>query len=61
MSKYVVIKDFTDLQDGNHIYRAGNSYPRKGYKPTKKRTEELSSSKNRRGEPLIEEVKEGDE
>jgi hypothetical protein len=61
MTKYAVVKDFTDLQDNNYIYRIGDEYPRKGYKPTKKRIEELSTNKNLRGEPLIAEVKEGDE
>lgn len=55
---YVVIKDFTDLHDENHIYRAGDKYPRKG-RGKKERIEELSTSENIRGEPLIE--KEGDE
>lgn len=61
MARYVVVKSFKDLQDGQRIYRVGDEYPRKGYKPTKKRIEELSTSKNRRGEPLITEAKEGDE
>jgi hypothetical protein len=60
LKKYVVIKDFTDLQDENHIYRAGDYYPRRG-KPKKERVEELMTDKNRRGEPLIAEVEEGDE
>jgi hypothetical protein len=60
MAKYVVIKDFTDLQDENYIYRVGDKYPRKG-KPKKERVEELMTDKNRRGEPLIAEVEEGDE
>lgn len=60
MKRYVVIKDFTDLQDENHIYRAGDKYPRKG-KPKKERVEELMTDKNRCGEPLIAEVEEGDE
>lgn len=55
---YVVIKDFTDLQDDNHIYRAGDKYPRKG-RAKKERVEELSGSENKRGEPLIQE-EEGD-
>lgn len=53
---YQVIKDFTDLQDDNHIYRAGDKYPRKG-KGKKERIAELMGSENKRGEPLIEEVK----
>ena len=60
MKMYVVIKDFTDLQDENHIYRAGDKYPRRG-KPKKERVEELMTDKNRRGEPLIAKVEEGDE
>lgn len=54
---HVVIKDFKDLQADNHIYRAGDKYPRKG-KGKKERIEELSGSENKRGEPLIKE--EGD-
>lgn len=63
MPKYVVIKDFKDLQDRQHIYRVGDTYPRKGYKPSKKRIEELLGNENRIGEPLIAEVdeEEGDE
>lgn len=56
MAKYEVIKDFTDLEDENHIYHKGDKFPRKG-KSTKKRIEELSTDKNKRGEPLIQEVK----
>ena len=51
---YVVIKDFTDLQDENHIYRTGDKYPRKG-RWKKERINELSGSDNLRGEPLIQE------
>ncbi len=55
MSEYVVVKDFKDLQDENHIYREGDPFPRKG-KVTKKRIEELSTTKNKRKEVLIIEV-----
>lgn len=50
---YTVIKHFTDLQDNNHPYFVGDGYPRKGLKVTKERVAELSSSNNKRGEPLI--------
>lgn len=60
MTKYVVIKDFRDLQDNLHLYRAGDKYPRKG-RVKKERIEELMSDKNLAGEPLIAEVEEGDE
>lgn len=49
-----VIKKFTDLQDGNHVYNVGDVYPREGYTPSEERIEELASDKNRQGVPLIE-------
>lgn len=52
---YVVVKDFTDLKDNNHVYRENDPYPRKG-KATKARIEELSTTKNKRKEVLIKEV-----
>ena len=55
---YKVIKTFTDLQDGNYKYITGDTYPRNGLKVSKKRIEELSTTKNRRGIILIEEVEE---
>lgn len=56
--KYVVIyKAFKDLEDDNYIYKKGDTYPREGLKPTKKRIAELSSKKNKIGEVLIEAVK----
>jgi len=60
MTKYIVIKDFRDIQDNMYLYRAGDKYPRKG-RAKKERIEELMSDKNLAGEPLIAEVKEGDE
>lgn len=59
MAKYEVLKDFTDLQDKNHIYRTGDKFPRTG-KAAKARIDELSSEDNKRKEALIKEVKEGD-
>ncbi|EAG6697038.1 hypothetical protein [Listeria monocytogenes] len=52
MSKYVVLKTFSDLEDGNHIYQEGDKYPRQG-KVKKSRIDELSSTSNKLGEPLI--------
>lgn len=52
---YKVIKDFTDLQDNNHIYRAGDKFPRDGADVTQGRIDELASRKNGRKEALIEE------
>lgn len=52
MTKYKVIRKFKDLQDDNHIYNVGDKYPRKG-RVKKDRVEELLSSNNKIGEPLI--------
>lgn len=49
-----VIKKFTDLQDGNHVYNVGDVYPREGYTPSEERIAELASDNNKQGVPLIE-------
>lgn len=53
---YKVIEYFTDLQDKDHAYNVGDTYPRKGLKVTKERIEELSGSENKQKKPLIEEI-----
>lgn len=50
---YKVVVAFNDLKDNGYRYEVGDKYPRKGKKPTKKRTEELASDKNKRGKILI--------
>ena len=55
---YKVIKLFTDLQDNNYKYDVGDTYPRKGLNVLQSRINELASSKNRQGVPLIEEIPE---
>ena len=55
---YKVIKYFTDLQDNNYAYYVGDTFPRNGVEVGAERIAELSSDKNRRGIPLIEEVTE---
>ena len=59
--KYKVTVDFTD-RETKHVYREGDKYPVKG-RTKKVRIEELLSSNNMRGQPLIcaidEEVKNG--
>lgn len=55
---YKVIKFFRDLQDNNHAYHVGDTYPHGGMAASKKRIQELATDANRRHEPLIEEVKE---
>ena len=51
--KYTVLTDFRDREDGYFLYGKGDSYPRDGYVPSKKRIDELSGDKNAIGEPLI--------
>lgn len=51
---YRVVKYFTDLQDNEHSYHAGDIFPREGMKVTKTRLNELASTKNARGIALIE-------
>lgn len=55
---YKVIKFFNDLKDNKHAYKPGDVYPREGAETSPERVKELSGSDNRRGEPLIELVKE---
>ena len=57
MEKYRVINSFKDLEDNNHIYiKDKDIYPREGLEPTKKRIKELTSTKNKIGKVLIEEI-----
>lgn len=53
---YKVIKTFTDLQDDNHKYITGDTYPRDGVEVSEERIKELSTKKNRRGIILIEKI-----
>lgn len=50
---YKVIVSFTDLQDDNYRYRAGDTFPRAGVTVSQERLEELSTDKNRRHKPMI--------
>lgn len=54
---YKVIHYFEDLQDFNHPYKVGETFPRPGMKVSEVRLKELSTSKNRQNKPLIELVK----
>ena len=55
---YKVIKHFIDLQDNNHKYDVGDTYPRKGLNVLQSRINELASHKNKQKTPLIEEIPE---
>lgn len=55
---YRVLTDFSDLQDNEHVYRAGDAFPRSSFSVSEKRIKELSTTANRRGVVLIEKVEE---
>lgn len=63
---YKVIKAFYDLQDVKETkngpiyteYKAGDTYPRKGLKPSAERITELLGSDNKQHTPLIEKPEE---
>ena len=50
---FIVLTRFADLQDGNRIYEAGDTYPRPGFDVSPERLAELAGSDNRIGQPLI--------
>ena len=50
---YRVIRAFTDLQDNEHPYNAGDVFPREGMVVTAERFAELAGSDNKQGVPLI--------
>lgn len=58
---YRVIEYFTDLQDNDYPYNAGDIFPREGKTVSKERFAELSGAANKRGIPLIEEVRDAEE
>lgn len=58
---YRVIKHFCDLTDDGYVYREGDTFPREGLTVSDERAEELSTSANRRGTPLIERIEEASE
>lgn len=48
-----VLCDFADLNDGCHVYRAGDNYPYHG-EADSERVKVLSGQNNKFGRPLIE-------
>lgn len=55
---YRVIKFFRDIQDNNHAYHVGDTFPHGRMAVSEERLLELSTDANRRHEPLIEKVEE---
>lgn len=55
--EYVVLHDFTDLEDKNKVYEQGKPYPRPANKKVDaERLKALLGSKNKQGRPVIKEV-----
>lgn len=54
MIKYRVLRYFNDLQDDSYYYETGSTYPRDGLTPSQNRINELASTNNLQGIPLIE-------
>lgn len=59
--KCVVIKKFIDLQDNNHTYHEGDTFPREGMTASADRIHELSTTKNRRNIQLIQVQRDAEE
>ena len=55
---YKVIMQFTDLQDGGHLYNVGDAFPREGHTVSEARLAELAGNNNRRSLPLIKKIEE---
>lgn len=55
--QYIVVKDFSDIQDDRHVYHAGDTFPRMGLEVSAERVAELASDNNKRGEILIKAVR----
>lgn len=58
---YQVMEYFADLHDAEHEYHPGDIFPREGISVSSDRLEELSGSDNKRGIPLIKEIRENSE
>ena len=53
---FKALTTFTDLQDNNYKYQAGDIFPRDGLEVSEERLEELATDKNRRHKPVIEKI-----
>lgn len=57
--KYIVVRNFTDLEDKNKKYKVDDPYPKPANKKVSEdRIRELSTSDNRQGKPLIQKLEE---
>lgn len=55
---YKVIRTFADAEDGGHVYKKGQEYPRKELKskPSDKRIKQLATADNNSGAACIEKI-----
>ena len=53
---YRVLVEFADSQDGYHVYKAGDKFPRDGKLVSGFRIADLASDRNMIGKPLIEQI-----
>lgn len=56
--RYRVVRYFRDLQDNNHAYNTGDTFPREGVNVSEDRIKELASTQNKQFCKLIEAVAE---
>lgn len=55
---FLVIAPFVDLEDGHHIYRKGDIYPREGLNVSDERIMQLISTQNKAHKSFLERVAE---
>lgn len=55
---FLVIAPFVDLEDGHHIYRKGDIYPRSGLNVSDERIMQLLSTQNKAHKSFLERVAE---
>nr|WP_259544995.1 hypothetical protein [Heyndrickxia oleronia] len=56
---YKVVNDFHEKYHGNHLYKKGHKYPKKGYKIDPERVAYLLTDQNQYKLTFLEEVKKG--
>lgn len=53
---YKVVRRFKEIEHDGHIYEVDDNYPEEGYKTSKQRIVELSTTKNKCKQIFIEKV-----
>lgn len=55
---FLVIAPFVDLEDGHHMYRVGDIYPRAGLNVSEERIMQLLSTQNKAHKSFLERIAE---